>query len=140
MSASLLRLARRHVSAVSSRTTAVSTRAFSRTPAPHADPWLLPNTPEHVAKTTSPPDAPAPQPLARPGEDVERTRARLVYQSRKRGTLEADLLLSTFAAERLGGMGAEELQEFDKVRLCVVGLGLRRGPECGAGRGEGKEE
>ena len=42
---------------------------------------------------------------------------------RKRGTLEADLLLSTFAAERLGGMGAEELQEFDKVRLCVVVLG-----------------
>ena len=44
-------------------------------------------------------------------------RARLVYQSRKRGTLESDLLLSTFARERLGGMSEEELREFDKVRF-----------------------
>ena len=43
-------------------------------------------------------------------------RARLVYQSRKRGTLESDLLLSTFAQERLGSMGVEELREFDRVR------------------------
>ncbi len=42
-------------------------------------------------------------------------RARLVYQSRKRGTLESDLLLSTFAQERLGGMGERELREYDKV-------------------------
>ena len=79
--------------------------------------------PGHLEKTTSPPDAPAPEPLPRPGEGVEKMRARLVYQSRKRGTLESDLLLSTFARERLGDMSAEELQEFDKVRLlftCVA--------------------
>ena len=81
-----------------------------------ADPWLLPNMPGHLEKTTSGPDAPAPEPLPRPGESVERMRARLVYQSRKRGTLESDLLLSTFAEERVGGMGEEELREFDKVR------------------------
>ncbi|KAI0631238.1 Flavinator of succinate dehydrogenase-domain-containing protein [Trametes polyzona] len=89
--------------------------ALSTTARRAADPWLLPNTPEHLEKTTSPPDAPAPTPLARPGEAVETMRARLVYQSRKRGTLESDLLLSTFAKERLGEMDEEELREFDKL-------------------------
>jgi len=42
-------------------------------------------------------------------------RARLVYQSRKRGTLESDLLLSTFASERLSGMEEPELKEYDKL-------------------------
>jgi len=42
-------------------------------------------------------------------------RARLVYQSRKRGTLESDLLLSTFARDVLAGMGEEELREYDKL-------------------------
>ncbi|KAI0763450.1 Flavinator of succinate dehydrogenase-domain-containing protein, partial [Trametes elegans] len=80
-----------------------------------ADPWLLPNTPAHVAQTTSAPDAPAPTPLPRPGEPVAQMRARLVYQARKRGTLESDLLLSTFAQERLGAMSEDELREFDKL-------------------------
>ncbi|KAN0105355.1 Flavinator of succinate dehydrogenase domain containing protein [Russula decolorans] len=48
-------------------------------------------------------------------KSIETTRARLVYQSRKRGTLENDLLLSTFAQEHLGTMDAEELSEFDKL-------------------------
>ena len=73
--------------------------------------------PGHLEKTTSPPDAPAPEPLPRPGEGVEQMRARLVYQSRKRGTLESDLLLSTFAKEQLGTMCEEELKEFDRVRV-----------------------
>jgi hypothetical protein len=76
----------------------------------------MPHTPEHIASTASPADLPPPKPLPRPGEPIETTRARLVYQSRKRGTLESDLLLSTFAQERLGAMDAEELTEFDKVR------------------------
>jgi len=42
-------------------------------------------------------------------------RARLVYQARKRGTLESDLLLSTFASERLAIMSEQELKEFDKL-------------------------
>ena len=66
--------------------------------------------------TTSPADTPPPKPLPRPGEPIETTRARLIYQSRKRGTLESDLLLSTFAQEHLGTMDAEALSEFDKVR------------------------
>ncbi|KAI0266658.1 Flavinator of succinate dehydrogenase-domain-containing protein [Gloeopeniophorella convolvens] len=79
------------------------------------DPWPLPHTPAHLAATATPTDAPPPAPLARPGEALETTRARLVYQSRKRGTLESDLLLSTFAREHLGAMGATELSEFDKL-------------------------
>ncbi len=77
----------------------------------------MPHTPEHIASTTSPANTPPPKPLPRPGEPIETTRARLIYQSRKRGTLECDLLLSTFAQEHLGTMDAEELFEFDKVRV-----------------------
>ncbi|KAI0828664.1 DUF339-domain-containing protein [Trametes gibbosa] len=97
------------------RLAVTAARPFSASARRAGDPWLLPNTPEHVEKTTSPPDAPAPTPLPRPGEPVEKMRARLVYQSRKRGTLESDLLLSTFAQERLNTMDEAELHEFDKL-------------------------
>ncbi|KAI0716762.1 Flavinator of succinate dehydrogenase-domain-containing protein [Earliella scabrosa] len=110
----ILRLARRRCAPAPSFRASAS-RALTTTARRGADPWLLPNTPEHLEKTTSPPDAPAPTPLPRPGESVETMRARLVYQSRKRGTLESDLLLSTFARERLGGMSEAELHEFDKL-------------------------
>lgn len=36
-----------------------------------------------------------------------------IDQSRKRGTLESDLLLSTFADENLGTMSAKQLQQYD---------------------------
>ncbi|KAH9933747.1 Flavinator of succinate dehydrogenase-domain-containing protein [Fomitopsis serialis] len=90
-------------------------RLISTTAARSADPWLLPNTPEHVAQTTSPANAPPPEPLPRQGESVDTMRARLVYQARKRGTLESDLVLSTFAKEQLGSMDEAELREFDKL-------------------------
>ncbi|KAF1813762.1 DUF339-domain-containing protein [Eremomyces bilateralis CBS 781.70] len=54
------------------------------------------------------------EPLRRTGEDIATTRARLIYQSRKRGTLESDLLLSTFADANLGSMSAEQLQQYDR--------------------------
>ncbi|GAM82670.1 hypothetical protein ANO11243_006520 [Dothideomycetidae sp. 11243] len=53
------------------------------------------------------------EPLRRTGEDIQTMRARLTYQCRKRGTLESDLLLSTFADANLGKMSVEELQQFD---------------------------
>ncbi|KAJ5898943.1 succinate dehydrogenase assembly factor 2 [Penicillium taxi] len=53
------------------------------------------------------------EPLKRVGEDITTKRARLLYQSRKRGILESDLLLSTFADVYLGKMTAEQLQEYD---------------------------
>ncbi|GJE94825.1 succinate dehydrogenase assembly factor 2 [Phanerochaete sordida] len=90
-------------------------RLFSRSAARRKDPWPLPHSPEHLASTATPADAPPPSPLPRPGERVETLRARLVYQSRKRGTLESDLLLSTFAKEQLPAMGEAELKEFDRL-------------------------
>lgn len=54
------------------------------------------------------------EPLRRTGEDAETMRARLTYQSRKRGTLESDLLLSTFAAAYLPRMTPEQMQQYDR--------------------------
>ncbi|KAI8379261.1 Flavinator of succinate dehydrogenase-domain-containing protein [Radiomyces spectabilis] len=54
-------------------------------------------------------------PIPRPDETIENKRARLVYQSRKRGILETDLLLSTFAKEHLDKFSADELQEYDAL-------------------------
>ncbi|KAK0536139.1 Succinate dehydrogenase assembly factor 2 mitochondrial [Tilletia horrida] len=48
-------------------------------------------------------------------EDREVTIARLVYQVRKRGTLETDLLLSTFAKTELKKLTDDELLEFDRL-------------------------
>ncbi|PTB73339.1 DUF339-domain-containing protein [Trichoderma longibrachiatum ATCC 18648] len=53
------------------------------------------------------------EPLRRVGEDDATKRARLLYQSRKRGTLESDLLLSTFAAQHLPTMTTAELDQYD---------------------------
>lgn len=53
-------------------------------------------------------------PLRRVGEDVRTMRARLLYQSRKRGTLESDLLLSTFASDNLETMSKGQLEQYDR--------------------------
>jgi len=39
------------------------------------------HTPEHITSTMSPSNTAPPKPLPRPGESIETTRARLVYQS-----------------------------------------------------------
>lgn len=80
-----------------------------------SDPWPLPHSPEHLSSTTTPPTRTQIPPLPRHNEDEGTIRARLVYQSRKRGTLESDLLLSTFAKEYLDDMSLDELREYDKV-------------------------
>jgi succinate dehydrogenase assembly factor 2 len=51
----------------------------------------------------------------REGEAVETIRARLLYQSRKRGMLENGLLLSTFAAKFLESMTETELRDYDHL-------------------------
>jgi len=91
-----------------------------------ADPWPLPHTPEHLASTTTPDDVTPLPPLPRPNEAQDTLRARLVYQSRKRGTLESDLLLSTFARDQLASMSVEEMREYDKVclRLPILSCSL----------------
>ncbi|CAM9021821.1 unnamed protein product [Wickerhamomyces anomalus] len=54
-------------------------------------------------------------PIERKNEDINKKRARLVYQSRKRGILETDLLLSKFAKLHLTSFNMEELDEYDKL-------------------------
>ncbi|ODV77942.1 succinate dehydrogenase assembly factor 2, mitochondrial [Suhomyces tanzawaensis NRRL Y-17324] len=54
-------------------------------------------------------------PIKREGETLEVKRARLLYQSRKRGILESDLLLSRFAKKYLGVLSEEDLDEFDTL-------------------------
>ncbi|KAF8471520.1 Flavinator of succinate dehydrogenase-domain-containing protein [Gautieria morchelliformis] len=80
-----------------------------------SDPYPLPLS--STALVSHPPETldPLPPPIERNDESLQTLRARLVYQSRKRGTLEADLLLSTFAGEHLRHMDEAELREFDKL-------------------------
>ena len=81
---------------------------------------MMLHTPLYIASTTLPANTAPPKLLVRPGESIQITRVRLVYQSRRRGTLEHDLLLSTFTQEHLGTMDVKELSEFDKVRAFQV--------------------
>ncbi|KAI1133292.1 Flavinator of succinate dehydrogenase-domain-containing protein [Nemania abortiva] len=53
------------------------------------------------------------EPIRRVGEDDKTMRARLVYQSRKRGILETDLLLSTFADAYLPTMTRDQMADYD---------------------------
>ena len=90
-------------------------RLFSTTPHRRADPWPLPHTRQHIEATTIPPNIPKPIPVPRHNESLETLRARLTYQTRKRGTLESDLIMSTFAKEHLHSLTREELLELDQV-------------------------
>lgn len=53
--------------------------------------------------------------MQRVGESVPTLKARLLYQSRKRGMLENGLLLSTFAARFLDSMNEVELKDYDRL-------------------------
>ncbi|KAI9275381.1 Flavinator of succinate dehydrogenase-domain-containing protein [Sporodiniella umbellata] len=54
-------------------------------------------------------------PIPRPNEPTEDKRRRLTYQSRKRGILETDLLLSTFAKVWLPKFDRSQLKEYDQL-------------------------
>ncbi|CAG9766688.1 unnamed protein product [Ceutorhynchus assimilis] len=65
-----------------------------------------------------PPEDPTitiPRPLSRENEDLKQRKARLVYQSRKRGMLENDLLLSTFIAKHLDTFTPQQIDTYDKL-------------------------
>lgn len=79
------------------------------------DPSAAPQRSGQTSLDTLDEELSLPQPLDRTGEDVDTLRARLVYQTRKRGTLETDLILSTFAKEHLPTMSEEEMKQFDKA-------------------------
>lgn len=58
---------------------------------------------------------PVPEYADRHGEAMKVRKARLLYQSRKRGMLENGLLLSTFASKYLKGMTEEQVELYDKL-------------------------
>ncbi|KAK7098556.1 succinate dehydrogenase assembly factor 2, mitochondrial-like [Littorina saxatilis] len=58
-------------------------------------------------------EPPLPAYRQRSGENIDLMRARLVYQSRKRGMLENGLLLSTFAGQKLDDLSEAQLRMYD---------------------------
>ena len=92
-------------------------------PSASTDPWsLVPPPPPPAQSAQDALDAismedliASPHPEGRDSESTEILRKRLVYESRKRGILETDLILATFAQERLGSMADRELREYDRV-------------------------
>ncbi|XP_062823520.1 succinate dehydrogenase assembly factor 2, mitochondrial [Anolis carolinensis] len=60
-------------------------------------------------------EIPLPPWQARPQEDPGTKRARLLYESRKRGMLENCLLLSLFAKENLNQMSEKQLDLYDRL-------------------------
>ncbi|GMS82093.1 hypothetical protein PENTCL1PPCAC_4268 [Pristionchus entomophagus] len=53
--------------------------------------------------------------VAQVDTDLATKRARLLYQSKKRGILENDILLGQFAESHLGLMDSTTLEEYDKM-------------------------
>jgi succinate dehydrogenase assembly factor 2 len=58
---------------------------------------------------------PIPKRVERPNETEQEMRRRLLYQSRKRGILEADLLLSTFFDKYKDQLTATQLRTYDRL-------------------------
>lgn len=58
---------------------------------------------------------PLPEYPLRPDEPLEVRKQRLIYQSRKRGMLENDLILSTFVARYLKDMDAKLTAQYDQL-------------------------
>lgn len=71
------------------------------------DPAAIPQGEEFVPTIKVPP------PVRPANEPLSVKRSRLLYMSRKRGILETDLLLSTFAQKHLQSMDEKALKEFD---------------------------
>ncbi|XP_016967771.1 succinate dehydrogenase assembly factor 2-B, mitochondrial [Drosophila biarmipes] len=72
-------------------------------------------TPGEIVDYDDPPHLPVPEYPVRPDEPLETRKQRLLYQSRKRGMLENDLLLSTFVAKHLRDFNAAQTAEYDQL-------------------------
>ncbi|KAH8292946.1 hypothetical protein KR018_001508, partial [Drosophila ironensis] len=72
-------------------------------------------TPEEIVDFDDPPHLPIPEYPSRPHEPLETRKSRLLYQSRKRGMLENDLLLSTFVAKHLKDFSADQTAQYDRL-------------------------
>lgn len=124
-SRSILRLAQPVRRITTSRTLLATTRdtnpagVFHKDDFVTQDPYPLKNRNEPYAASSGPipmsEDLTPHEPIDRSGEKTETKRARLLWQSRKRGILETDLLLSTFAAKELQTMDVGTLELYDKL-------------------------
>ncbi|KAI8893258.1 Flavinator of succinate dehydrogenase-domain-containing protein [Globomyces pollinis-pini] len=77
--------------------------------------WIVPYPTSKDNHNTYDLSIPIPPPLKRENESIENKRARLVYNSRKRGILETDLLLGTYAKIALKNMSLSQLEEYDSL-------------------------
>lgn len=91
-------------------------------PSPLSDPFPLPYDSSINLASPSQSDSlqefgsPLRVPGREPGSESRKQRIRrLIYQTRKRGILETDLLMSTFAAQELWEMPEQEIEEFDRL-------------------------
>lgn len=92
-------------------------RLLSTTNHLNKDPFKLPFDPS-LSSTSQADDLNQefyPKPIERVNESISIKKSRLLYQSRHRGTLESDLILSTFAQKYLSQMDTKELNDFDKL-------------------------
>lgn len=99
-----------------------SSSTSSQVPSDASDPFPLPFSKgvdlASPSQSDSLPDlgAPARVPGREPGQESREQRIRrLIYQTRKRGILETDLLMSTFAMKELWEMPEKEIEEFDRL-------------------------
>ena len=53
--------------------------------------------------------------MSNPEDPLANRRKRLLYQSRHRGTQEADLLIGGFAEQHLAGLSAEQLDTYERL-------------------------
>ncbi|KAH8401085.1 hypothetical protein KR009_003006, partial [Drosophila setifemur] len=72
-------------------------------------------TPGEIVDYDDPPHLPVPEYPSRPDEPLETRKQRLLYQSRKRGMLENDLLLSTFVAKHLKEFTLDQTAQYDHL-------------------------
>jgi len=119
----------RTLTPVHARLSSSSNAASSSRRRNFTDPFPLPLSSKSFAEQEPIPEDILPPPIPRPNESFDALRSRLNYQSRKRGTLESDLLLSTFAKENLPLMSREQLEEFDKV-IMIAFVGLTPDTSC----------
>ncbi|XP_069479978.1 succinate dehydrogenase assembly factor 2, mitochondrial isoform X2 [Ambystoma mexicanum] len=94
----------------------------SRTFALVAQPVLCPSSHRRAYRGDAPEDSgkdmieiPLPPWEERLNEPIATKRARLVYESRKRGMLENGIILSLFAREHLGTMSEVQLSMYDRM-------------------------
>lgn len=88
---------------------------YSSTTGKDNGPKVINNADVPIMDFEDPEYLPLPQYPVKINESLEKRKQRLIYQSRKRGMLENDLLLSTFAARYLKDMTPKQTEQYDQL-------------------------